>query len=171
MKIKEIHIEIADLGTTRPYSIAYQTIEKVENVFVRLELDNGTVGYGAANPSKWVVGEDVQDCYMNLRNEAEACLLGQDLRPFGTLLDKLEADFYDKPGSRAALDIALHDAYAKQLEVPLAGLFGQKIFSMPTSITIGIKSAEETLREADEYFAMGFRYLKVKLGKDVAEDL
>ena len=43
--------------------------------------------------------------------------------------------------------------------------------ALPTSITIGIGPVEETLEEAAEYLARGFRCLKVKLGLDYAEDL
>lgn len=171
MKIKKIFIEKVDLGTTRPYSIANKTVDSVDNVIVRIELENGIVGWGAANPCAQVVGQDVNACYADLCQNADAYLLGADIRRFGSLMDILETGFHNKPGSRAALDIALHDAWAKFLGVPLVALFGQKTDSMPTSITIGIKSPDETLKEADEYFAMGFRYLKVKLGKDVAEDL
>jgi L-Ala-D/L-Glu epimerase len=55
--------------------------------------------------------------------------------------------------------------------VPLVKYLGQKIKSLPTSNTIGIKNLEETLKEADEYGQRGFKVLKVKLGKDLAEDI
>jgi L-alanine-DL-glutamate epimerase-like enolase superfamily enzyme len=41
---------------------------------------------------------------------------------------------------------------------------------LPTSVTIGIKGVTETLAEAAEYAAMGFRALKVKTGLDPLED-
>jgi L-alanine-DL-glutamate epimerase-like enolase superfamily enzyme len=171
MKIKHIHIEKIDLGTQRPYTIAYKTVDKVENVILRLELENGLVGYGAANPSKMVVGEDVDDSFAYLKAHAEACLLGKDIRRFESLLKELELNFAHKPGSRAALDIAVHDAFAKYLEVPLVKFFGQEKEEMPTSITIGIKSLEETMAEAEEYYGMGFRYFKIKVGQNVEEDI
>jgi L-alanine-DL-glutamate epimerase-like enolase superfamily enzyme len=171
MKISSIEIEKVNLGTNRPYSIAYKTVDKVENVILKLVLENGIVGYGAANPSKMVVGEDVDDCYNNLKAKAEESLLGKDIRRFESLLKELERSFAHIPGSRAALDIAVHDAFAKYLEVPLVKFFGQEKDSMPTSITIGIKSVEETLADAEEFFGMGFRYLKIKLGQNVEEDI
>ncbi len=42
---------------------------------------------------------------------------------------------------------------------------------MQTSITIGIKSVEETLEEANEYWEQGFKVLKVKTGLNVDEDI
>jgi L-alanine-DL-glutamate epimerase-like enolase superfamily enzyme len=79
--------------------------------------------------------------------------------------------FPKTPAARAALDIALHDAFTKFLNIPLVQFLGQKIKSLPTSNTIGIKNVEETLKEAIEYHKNGFKVLKVKLGKDLEEDI
>jgi L-alanine-DL-glutamate epimerase-like enolase superfamily enzyme len=79
--------------------------------------------------------------------------------------------FPKNPSARAALDIALYDAFTKHLGIPLVKYLGQKIQSMPTSNTIGIKNVEETLKEAIDYQKQGFKVLKVKLGKDLPEDI
>ncbi|MGH9364570.1 MAG: dipeptide epimerase, partial [Thermoanaerobaculia bacterium] len=75
------------------------------------------------------------------------------------------------PAARAALDMALHDLLAQHLGLPLAEMLGRAHRELPTSITIGIKGVEETLVEAKEYLARGFRILKVKVGLDLQEDL
>jgi L-alanine-DL-glutamate epimerase-like enolase superfamily enzyme len=49
--------------------------------------------------------------------------------------------------------------------------YGRKIKSLPTSVTIGIKSVAETLSDAIAYDQMGFTILKVKTGLDVEEDI
>ena len=43
--------------------------------------------------------------------------------------------------------------------------------SFYTSVTIGIKSIESALEEADDYVKQGFRILKVKTGSDVSFDI
>jgi L-alanine-DL-glutamate epimerase-like enolase superfamily enzyme len=50
-------------------------------------------------------------------------------------------------------------------------MLGRAHAALPTSITIGIKTVDETLAEAHEYLDRGFRRLKVKLGRDVEEDI
>jgi L-alanine-DL-glutamate epimerase-like enolase superfamily enzyme len=79
--------------------------------------------------------------------------------------------FPKTPAARAALDIALHDVFTKYLGVPLVKFLGQKIKTLPTSNTIGIKNVEETVKEAGEYIKAGFKVLKIKLGKDLTEDI
>jgi L-alanine-DL-glutamate epimerase-like enolase superfamily enzyme len=53
----------------------------------------------------------------------------------------------------------------------LADALGRAHEALPTSITIGIKPLEETLAEAEEYLARGFRVLKVKIGLDFDGDI
>src|SRR5690606_34325651 len=98
-------------------------------------------------------------------------LHGRDIRDFNQLTYEVWKRFPANPAARAALDIALHDVFTKFLGVPLVRFLGQKIETLPTSNTIGIKNVEETLREADEYIGRGFKVLKVKLGKDLNEDI
>ncbi len=75
------------------------------------------------------------------------------------------------PAALAAVDIALHDLAAQERGLPLVEMLGRAHEALPTSITIGIKPLEETLAEAEEYMARGFRILKVKVGLDLEEDL
>ncbi len=171
MKIKSIKTWSADLGNTKPYTIAFKTIDEVLNAFVEIELENGVTGIGAGNPSEYVTGESFEQCQTALQEKNLHFLVGRDIRELNQLTFEITQKFPANPAARAALDIALYDAFTKQIDVPLVKFLGQKIHSLPTSNTIGIKNVEETLKEAQEYGERGFTVLKVKLGKDVAEDI
>ena len=171
MKIKSIKSWSADLGNTKPYTIAFKTIDEVLNVFVEIELDNGITGIGAGNPSEYVTGESFDQCKLALQETNISFLVGRDIREIHQLTFEVWQKFPVNPAARAALDIALYDAFTKFLGIPLVKYLGQKIKSLPTSNTIGIKNVEETLKEAQEYGERGFTVLKVKLGKDLQEDI
>ncbi|WP_210490515.1 mandelate racemase/muconate lactonizing enzyme family protein [Rufibacter aurantiacus] len=171
MKIKEINVWKADLELTRPYTIAFKTVSAVENVLVELVAENGLTGIGAGNPSKEVVGEELSQTLAVLQPEHLEWLLGRDLREFQAICAELPVRLTHNPAARAALDIALHDLFTKFLGVPLVSFLGQRLDSLPTSITIGIKSVAETLAEAEEYVGRGFTHLKVKVGESVGQDL
>ena len=171
MKIKSIKTWVTDLGNTKPYVIAFKTVDEVKNAFVEITLDNGISGIGAGNPSEYVVGENLDQTVAALAEKNIDFLIGRDIREIRQLLYELLIKFPANPGACAALDIALHDAFTKQLGIPLVKFLGQKIFSLPTSNTIGIKNVEETLKEAEEYGQRGFTVLKVKLGIDLEEDI
>ena len=171
MRINAIRAYCRDLTLTKPYTIAYQTISAVENVFLEIELANGIIGIGAANPSPEVVGESPDQALKNLQSEWITSLVGRDIRLFNSLLNEATHKFPNAPGTLAALDIALHDAFGQYLGIPVVQFYGQKIRSLPTSVTIGIMNVTETLAEAAAFYQQGFRVVKVKTGLDVAEDI
>jgi L-alanine-DL-glutamate epimerase-like enolase superfamily enzyme len=171
MKIAAVHIHKKNLELVRPYTIAYKTVTSVENVIVQLVLSGGIVGYGAANPSKPVVGVSVDDSFHTLQQDDFSWLLGRDIREYRQLCHEVRLRYAADVGAVTALDIALHDAFTKYLDIPLVKFLGQKIQALPTSITIGIKGVEETLLEAEEYLARHFQILKVKIGRSLEEDV
>src|SRR5258708_5969452 len=170
-KIKSIRVWSADLGNTKPYTIAFKTVDEVFNVFVVITLDDGTSGIGAGSPSEYVTHENLGQTKDALQEKNLEFLISRDIREIHQISFELVKRFPTTPAARAALDIALHDTFTKYLDVPLVKYLGQKIKSLPTSNTIGIKGVAETLKEAEEYGKRGFKILKVKLGKDIDEDI
>jgi L-alanine-DL-glutamate epimerase-like enolase superfamily enzyme len=138
---------------------------------VEIILENGITGIGSGNPSEYVTGEHINQTIEALQQKNVEFLIGRDICEMNQLLFEVLQKFPKNPAARAALDIALHDTFAKFLGVPLVKLLGQKIKTMLTSNTIGIKNVEETLKEAIDYDKQGFKVLKVKLGKDLEEDI
>ncbi len=171
MKISEVTHWTEKLALTRPYTIAYERIDSVQNLFVRLQTEDGSVGLGVASPAEEVTGEGVQECRQALADNLEALLTGADIRHLKALLRIMDDAMPGAPAARAATDMALHDLWAKHLGLPLVDLLGRAHRSLPTSITIGIESIEESLEEAYEYKGRGFRILKVKIGKSMEEDV
>ena len=171
MRIKSLRAYRRNLALTKPYTIAYQTTSAVENIFLELQLDSGLIGLGAANPDPDVVGETPDQTFQNLQSEWIAGLVGRDIRLFLSLIDEAGQRFPNAPGTVAALDMALHDAFGQYLGVPVVQFYGQKIRSLPTSVTIGIMDGANTLAEAADYVKRGFRVLKIKPGLAVDEDI
>ena len=157
------------LALTRPYTIAYRTISAVELFFVRLRDAGGKEGLGSASPAQAVTGETPAACAQALA-QGVALLEHADSRHLGRLTRMLGHELAAAPAAQAALDMALYDLFARRLGIPLADFLGRCHDALPTSITIGIKPAAETLAEADEYIRRGFTHLKVKLGHDFEDD-
>lgn len=171
MTIASLEVRVAQLPLARPYTITFRTISDVENVIVVLRDDAGRVGLGCASPEPHVTGETRERCRAALEPAALEWLVGADVRELPRLCRTLAARIPDAPAARAAVDIALHDLFAQSLGAPLVDVLGRAHDTLPTSITIGIKSADEALREADEYVARGFHILKVKVGRALDEDI
>lgn len=166
MTIRSIRAYRRELALKRPYTISRQTFTSAENVFVEVELSNGIVGIGSANTDPDVVAETPAMTLENLQSEPIATLVGRDIDSFPALIGEVGHAFPNRPGTLAAIDIALHDAYGQHAGVPVVDLYGRHHERMLTSVTIGIKDVAETIEEAREYRDRGFRALKVKTGRD-----
>jgi len=171
MKIKKATYRREHLPLKRPYTIAYEQVDAVENLFVRIQTEDGHVGLGAASPAEDVTGETIQICEEALKTGLDPILVGEDVRHCKTLLRKLGQAMAGAPAARAAVDIALHDLLGNLVGLPLVDLLGRVHDALPTSITIGIMPVAETLDEAEEYIGREFTILKVKTGLSIAEDV
>jgi L-alanine-DL-glutamate epimerase-like enolase superfamily enzyme len=171
MNIIEIKTYLKKLTLTKPYTIAYDTMTDVELVFLEMTLENGMVGIGSASPAEAVIGENSQQTYSNLQSDFVQNLVGRDIRHFQQIIFETQQNFPLLAGTQAAIDIALHDAFCKFIDIPAVDFYGQKISSLPTSVTIGIMGVNETLEEARNFEKLGFKILKVKTGLDVDTDI
>jgi L-alanine-DL-glutamate epimerase-like enolase superfamily enzyme len=171
MKIKSIRAYRKDLALTKPYMVAYQTYTSAENAFLEIQLENGITGIGAAAEGEFVIGEKMVDTISNLQSDYLANWIDRDICHFHSLIYESNKVFPEFSATRAAIDIALHDAFCKYLDIPVVDFYGRKHRSLPTSVTIGISDVEKTLQEAREYKDLGFRILKVKTGLNVNQDI
>ncbi len=171
MKIVAVRAYIQKMALKKPYTIAYNTFSDVTLGFLEIELANGIIGIGSASPAEEVVGETTEQTVLNLNTDFVANFVGRDIRHFQQIIFETNLHFPQLPGTVAAIDIALHDAFGKFIGVSVASYYGQKMNALPTSMTIGIKGVDDTILEAKEYASMGFKVFKVKTGVDVHEDI
>ena len=170
MKITSIKVWKQELPLTRPYTIAYKTTTAITNVVLIINCSNGITGIGASNISKAVTGFTSDEAYQSIVDN-EQWFIGKDVRQFQQILFDARIFFQANPGVMTALDLALHDAFCKHLDISVVDYYGQKIKGLSTSITIGIMNVADTLEEAQEYHDRKFNILKVKLGNDLEEDI
>ena len=122
-KITSVKTYSENLALTRPYSIAYETFDSVENIFLEIETQGGITGIGAGSPAAFVTGETMESAKEKLIIMANL-LQGADLRRMTAIISRIYQLFPNNPSVKAAADIALHDAYAKVLAIPLVDMWG-----------------------------------------------
>ena len=171
MRITAINTRKEAIKLVRPYTIAFKTTDAVELFFVELVTDTGAIGLGSASPVEEITGETHAACEAALATERLDWLARADPRRLGAHLQVLAKQLSATPAARAAMDMALYDLFAKAVGLPLAEILGRCHDGLPTSITIGIMSVDQTLAEAEEYHGRGFRCLKVKTGHSYAVDV
>jgi L-alanine-DL-glutamate epimerase-like enolase superfamily enzyme len=139
-------------------------------LLVRVETDEGIVGFGEASPFALVTG-CVEADVLNFLDAMNTRLAGVDalaLERVHGLMD--EYTLGNAPG-KAAIDIALHDIWGKYAGMPLYRLLGGGSNTVISDMTIGIDEPRVMAAEARRYVDKGFTILKIKVGLDPVSDL
>jgi L-alanine-DL-glutamate epimerase-like enolase superfamily enzyme len=171
MKIIRAEASAVKIPLKAPFTIAFHTTYDAELLLVQLFTDGPHVGIGAAAPFEEVTGESLEACTRALTEELPAWIGGRDFDHPGMLCHEAATRFRATPAARAAIDMALYDLWGKLYDKPVVELLGRVHGPMPTSMTMGIRTMQESLDEARDFLAMGYSILKVKGGSDFEHDV
>ncbi|MBI4370997.1 MAG: dipeptide epimerase [Elusimicrobia bacterium] len=153
-----------------PFEIAGGATAVHEGAFVRLRLRDGTTGYGEASPLPAFNGETAAGA-LAAAHRAGKRWLGQDASAWRARLEELEEALPQGAGAaRAALGMALLDAWTKRARIPLRILFGGAETEVFSDVTVTLGSPEAAAAAARRIRALGVRTMKIKVGRDIQED-
>ncbi|KAA3474568.1 L-Ala-D/L-amino acid epimerase-like [Gossypium australe] len=163
--------ELVTQSAVKPVTVGCSRLEKVENVAVRVELSNGCVGWGEVSVVPWVNWNQAT-ALEEVRKACEFLSQGPPVT-LNLVLHQISEMF---PGSefasvRAGLEMALVDAVANSIDVPLWRLFGGVSDSLSTAATIPTTSSAKAFDLAAKYCKLGFKTLEIKLGRNLNADI
>ncbi len=171
MKIVDVKWEKFKIELESPFKIALGTSYYHEGVLLKIITDEGIKGIGEAAPSERITGETT-DTVCSVLNLFKNYLIGKNPLEIQKIMDDLNQMLLHNTSAKCAVDIALWDIKAKYFGLPLRDLLGKDKEKITTSITIGIKSIEETIKEAQEIIKrFGAKVLKIKVGLNLKEDI
>ncbi|HTV17502.1 MAG TPA: dipeptide epimerase [Polyangiaceae bacterium] len=164
--IASIDSRVLELELTEPFGIAGGSQDIAAIVLVRLELDDGTVGWGEAAPLPAYNGERVEQALAAVE-AARPRLVGTSARAWRQRAFDLREPTRASASARCALETALVDALARQSGMSLHEWFGGRAPArLVTDVTIPIVPPESARQAAARWWSLGFRSLKVKIGRD-----
>ncbi|AOV08001.1 mandelate racemase/muconate lactonizing enzyme family protein [Sporosarcina ureilytica] len=172
MRIKKVDIYIIYLPLKEPFIISYDRYENMPVILVKIELQNGLIGWGEAVPDQHVTGETEHTVVEVLKNELGPLLI--DLNPFQIELihHKMNKKIWGNPSAKAAIDCALYDLMGKITNQPVYQLIGgQANEKLTAPQVISIKSPIEMSEDARRIVSEGFSNVKIKVGTDVETDI
>lgn len=137
----------------------------LEYALVRIETDEGLVGWGEAQADVGFFGNSIEGVTAAVDDYLGPQLLGHDPFDREPLMDRI--DFRDNGCAKAGIDLALHDLVGKALGVSVAQLLGGRRSERATvSIEIAGGPAEAMAEECLRFVALGVREFKAKVGGD-----
>ena len=145
--------------------------DRSDFLLVRVTTSDGVVGYGEVSATPLWSGEDGASARHFIDTVLVPALVGRPLAPVGGLESTMDKALAANPFTKAGVSIALWDAYARTLGVPLAtALGGPYRTEVPIKLSLsGDGAALEKAHAAGH--AAGFRSFKVKVGLGVDGDV
>lgn len=167
--IRYVHIERIDLPLFEPFVIATGQFSAANSVIIRIELENGIMGFGEASPSLSSGGETAATIEVAAR-EMGTTLIGKDAGQWRTLAEYLQSQFKAHSCARAGIEMALLDAITKTYTMPLYRYFGGASTFVETDMTIPIVTPDQARDQAIKIVNRGITTIKVKVGTTINDD-
>jgi muconate cycloisomerase len=168
--IKTIEPIAISLPMLKPVIMAGEEVHRADNVLVRIEADNGLVGWGEAASAPTMTG-DTLESIVSAVHYLEPALRGRDPTDIGGALAAMDGRMYGNHGAKAAIEIALHDLAGRITGKPAHALLGEKKRNrMPLLAVVGSGDTEGDLKDAEKKKAAGFTAYKIKVGMGNAAD-
>lgn len=169
MKIKRLRAGALNAGMREAFTIAGGAHGTVRNVLVEAVLADGTKGWGEGAPMPAFNGETQQSVLKAVRAAGPGLegLAADRPHQWGSRLSRLGL----KAGcARAAIEIALFDAWGRAAQTPLCSLLGDGRAAVHSGVTVPIVEADAARRSAARLWKRGVRTIKVKVGIDPEGD-
>jgi muconate cycloisomerase len=166
VKIKRVEPIAVSFPMKKPVVMAGEEVRQADNVLVRVEADNGVVGWGEAASAPTMTGETVESM-MAAVGYLTAAVEGRPAEDIAGTLTAMAARMYANNAAKAAIEMALHDLVGRATGQPAYALLGGKQRSrMPILGVIGTGALASDLREAERKKAEGYTAFKIKVGVD-----
>lgn len=171
MRITGIHTGEIQIPLVRPFKTALRTVERVEDIVVRITAENGMVGYGEAPPTAVITGDTKGSVLCAIREHIAPALTGMDILALEEVMERLHHAIKGNTSAKAAVDMALYDLWAKVIGKPLYQLLGGYRDTIETDLTISVNPVPQMVADSLAAVQEGYRVLKVKVGKEGMADI
>ncbi|MCL4760304.1 MAG: mandelate racemase [Burkholderiales bacterium] len=179
-RLAELRTFVVSLPLRRPHRwVGLDSAVGAGYVVTRLTLDDGTVGWGEAQPIKTWGGDDAsrygetpKTVVAVIHDHLLPALKEVDLRHFEVVHAAMNRTLRGHPYAKAAVEVAVLDAVARSLGVPVYQLLGGRVRDkVELAHSIGLMDVADAVAEAVKVVEEGIGTLKIKIGVDVERDV
>ena len=169
LKIDSAEIRLVRLPLLTPFTISTGTMH--EKLFPLLTLrSNGIEGYaeGVMDPLPDYLDETIAGSLMLLREVLIPGLVGKSFEA-PAAVERLLTPWRGHYMTKAMVEMAFWDLWAKSLNRPLKTLLGGDLDEIDVGVSLGIGPIEGTIERARAHLALGYKRIKLKIkpGHDV----
>jgi o-succinylbenzoate synthase len=171
MKITRIEFGMLRVPLKTPFKTALRTVDKVEDVIVKMHTDTGHVGYGEAPATAVITGDTHGSIIEAISHYIAPRLIGQEVGDLNRLTRLVQTSMERNTSAKAAVEIALYDLFAQSFDAPLYKVLGGGDPVITTDITISVDTIDKMVADSLAAVERGFDSLKIKVGKEIGVDI
>src|SRR5947207_14572887 len=112
------------LPLQKPVAMAGSTVSRAFNILVRIEAEDGTVGWGEAASAPTMTGDTLGGLVTAVRDHLAPLLVGEDAWMLPALCRRLRRALYGNPGAHFAIEVALFDLAGQASGLAVVDLIG-----------------------------------------------
>ncbi len=158
------------LPLKKPVAMAGGTVSKAFNILVRIEAEDGTVGWGEAASAPTMTGDTLPGLACAVRDHLAPLLVGQDAWMRPALCARLKEALYGNTGAHSAVEVALLDLAGQACGLPVVDLIGGALRRAVAPMwLLGNPTPDEDAAEAHRKRGEGFGFFKLKIGTKAIE--
>jgi muconate cycloisomerase len=153
------------LPLTKPVKMAAETVTHARNLLVRIEAQDGTIGWGEAASAPTMTGDTIAGLVAAVRDHLAPVLIGGDVWMRPALIKRMRTVLYGNTGAHSAVEMALLDLAARSAGVSVIDLIGGPVRPVVAPMwLVGNATPEQDVAEAEARKAAGIRFFKLKVG-------
>jgi muconate cycloisomerase len=153
------------LPLTKPVKMAAETVTHARNLLVRIEAQDGTVGWGEAASAPSMTGDTIAGLVSAVRDHLAPVLIGADAWMRPALMKRMRTALYGNTGAHSAVEMALLDLAARSAGVSVIDLIGGPVRPAVAPMwLVGNATPEQDVAEVEARKAAGIRFCKLKVG-------
>jgi muconate cycloisomerase len=173
LTIRRIDAIPVALPLKTPMKMSAETIVAAQNLLVRIEAANGTVGWGEAASAPTMTGDTQGGLVAAVRDHLAPILVGKNVHDWPALRPALHRALLGNGGAHSALEMAMLDLIGRATGQRLIDLVARpRRNAVKPMWLLGNKTAEEDVAEARRKQDEGFGFFKLKIGvKPLAKEI
>jgi muconate cycloisomerase len=156
-----------------PVRMSAETVTAAQNLLVRIEAADGTVGWGEASSAPTMTGDTLGGLVAAVRDHLAPILAGKDARTWPRLRPLLRRALLGNGGAHSAVEMAVLDLIGRASGQRLIDIVARpRRNAVKPMWLLGNKTADEDIAEAHAKRAAGFDFFKLKIGvKPLAQEI
>jgi muconate cycloisomerase len=173
LTIRRIDAIPVALPLKTPMKMSAETIAAAQNLLVRIEAADGTVGWGEAASAPTMTGDTQGGLVVAVRDHLAPMLTGKDAHDWPALKPALHRALLGNGGAHSAIEMAVLDLIGRATGQRLIDLVARpRRHAVKPMWLLGNKTAEEDIAEARVRQQEGFDFFKLKIGvKPLAKEI